>query len=160
MFSAPPWTPGPLGAALQWGKSWAWSNWKVWILVNTLKLHIGAHYLDCSNFLSVGQFWLAMRPARTAKPRWESNFVEREAISSTTSLVYLLEEDIYQSTISEYWTSLDFTNILAQTLFWGNIQGEGHAQGLFLEVCMAYVEPRGKPGWALIFLKSLIGGSS
>ena len=57
-------------------------------------------------------------------------------------------------------TSLDFTNILVQTLFWGNIQGEGHAQGLFLEVCMAYVEPRGKPGWVLFFLKSLIGGSS
>ena len=51
------------------------------------------HYLDSSNFLSIGQSWSATRPARRAKPSWESlpsNFAEREVISSTASVVYLL----------------------------------------------------------------------
>ena len=51
-------------------------------------------HLDSSNFLSIGQSWLAIRPARIAKPSGESlppNFAEREVISSTASVLYLLD---------------------------------------------------------------------
>ena len=69
------------------------------------------HYLDLSNFLMVGHGWLAMRPARAAKPREELsslNLEVSEVIASTASLLYLLQE-IFQNQI-------EFFNYLSSDL--------------------------------------------
>ena len=58
------------------------------------------HYLDLSNFLMVGHGWLAMRPARAAKPREvlsSLNLEVSEVIASTASLLYLLQEIFSES---------------------------------------------------------------
>ena len=68
------------------------------------------HYLDLSNFLMVGHGWLAMRPARAAKPREELlslNLEVREVIASIASLLYLLQEILSESAwvfqLLEHW---------------------------------------------------------
>ena len=58
------------------------------------------HYLELSNFLTVGHGWLAMRPARAAKPREELlslNLEVSEVIASIAALLYLLQEILSES---------------------------------------------------------------
>ena len=72
------------------------------------------HYLDLSNFLMVGHGWLAMRPARAAKPREvlsSLNLEVSEVIASTASLLYLLQEIFSESDwvfqLLEQWPGLE-----------------------------------------------------